>query len=388
MIILYVANDQVGPLLEDLSSIPQAQITLDPHEVLIMIPPDDKVADSIAQVKQLSPIEVWLHGLQSIGSWKSYIGYVIAAGIVAWIGLFTNTIYLLVAAMLIAPFGGPVMNASLAVASGDADLMRRSILRYAVGLIVLMLTSFLVSVVLQQERVTNLMMDVGQISAVAALLPTVTGAVGAMNLMEPERNSLVPGTAVGSLVAASLAPPAGVAGMAASLQQWTLMTNACFLLVMQLVFITLSGALVFRFYGGINSEGSRFQRGRSTVFRIALAAALLAGIGLLFLQFRASPSLQRSSRAQRAVAQAEQVVDSSELARFVSAEFRFTEPNKEPGEILLGSLFVQRMPAVLLPDEEIEAILVREIQANLLESEFDVTPLLTIFVLEAPEQGP
>jgi hypothetical protein len=87
------------------------------------------------------------------------------------------------------------------------------------------------------------------------------------------------------------------------------------------------------------------------------------------------------------VAQAEQVVDSSELARFVSAEFRFTEPNKEPGEILLGSLFVQRMPAVLLPDEEIEAILVREIQANLLESEFDVTPLLTIFVLEAPEQG-
>jgi uncharacterized hydrophobic protein (TIGR00271 family) len=243
MIILYVANDQVGPLLEDLNSIPQAQITLDPHEVLIMIPPDDKVADSIAQVKQLSPIEVWLHGLQSIGSWKSYIGYVIAAGIVAWIGLFTNTIYLLVAAMLIAPFGGPVMNASLAVASGDADLMRRSILRYAVGLIVLMLISFLVSVVLQQERVTNLMMDVGQISAVAALLPTVTGAVGAMNLMEPERNSLVPGTAVGSLVAASLAPPAGVAGMAASLQQWTLMTNACFLLVMQLVFITLSGAL-------------------------------------------------------------------------------------------------------------------------------------------------
>lgn len=386
--ILHVANHHVGPLLDALSTLPHGQITLDPHEKLTMQPPDTQVADSIAQVEQRSPIEVWLNGLQSIGSWKSFLGYAIAAGIVVWIGLFTNTIYLLVAAMLIAPFGGPAMNASLATASGDRDLLRRSVLRYGVGLLALMATTLAVSFVLQLDRVTNLMMDVGQLSAVAALLPVVTGAVGAMNLVEPERNSLVPGTAVGLLVAASLAPPAGVAGMAIALQQWTLVLNVLLVLALQLVFINLSGALVFRFYGGLTPEGSRYQRGQRRVFWASLGLSALACMGLLAVQFWQTPDFQRSTRAQRATAEAETIVEESALADFVTANFRFTEPARGAEEVLLGTLYVQRRPGVLLPDAEIEAILVREIQGTLLEEGFAVTPLLSISVLEAPEQEP
>jgi uncharacterized membrane protein len=217
---------------------------------------------------------------------------------------------------------------------------------------------------------------------VAALLPVVTGAVGALNLVEPERSSLVPGTAVGLLVAASLAPPAGVAGMAAALQNWSLVLNALFVLALQLVMINLSGALVFRFYGGLTPEGSRYQRGKHAIFIASLGVSSLVAAGLIWFQFSTTPDLQRTTRAQRAVSEAEQVVDESELASFVSAQFRFTEPTASPGEILLGDLYVQRQAGVLLPDEQIEEELVRQIQQRLLDQGFNVTPLLSISVLE------
>jgi uncharacterized membrane protein len=267
-------------------------------------------------------------------------------------------------------------------------LLQQSVLRYAAGLVTLMLTTFLLSLGLQQDLVTTVMMEVGQLSTVAALLPVVTGAIGAMNLIEPERNSLVPGTAVGLLVAASLAPPAGVAGMALALQQWTLVTNALFVLALQLVFINFAGAMIFRFYGGLTAQGSRYQRGRRFIFTLSMVVSLIAGAGLLWFQLQNTPALQRSSRAQRAVAEAEQVLEESELATFVSAEFRFTEPTKQAGETLLGTLYVQRRPDVFLPDEAIETELVQEIQQSLLDEGFDVTPLVSISVLETPAQVP
>jgi len=52
--------------------------------------------------------------------------------------------------------------------------------------------------------------DVSEISSVGALLPLVAGAAGALNQMQAQSNSLVSGTAVGLLVAAALAPPAGL----------------------------------------------------------------------------------------------------------------------------------------------------------------------------------
>ena len=383
VVILHIPNRAVGGLLDDLSVIPEGQITLDPHEILTMQPPDEQVADSIAEISRRSPIEVWLNGLQSIGSWKSFISYALAAGLVVWIALFTNTIYLLVAAMLIAPFGGPAMNASLASASGDGSLLRSSVVRYGAGLIVLILTTFVVSLVMQLEQVTSLMLDVGQLSAVAVLLPVVTGAIGALNLVESERSSLVPGTAVGLLVAASLAPPAGVAGMTLALQNWAMVWRALFVLALQLVMINLSGALVFRYYGGLTPEGSRYQRGKSAIFTISLAVSFLVGAGLLWVQFQNTPELQRSTRAQRAVSIAQQVINESELASYVAAEFRYTEPMQQSEEILLGTLYVQRGNNVSANDDEIEEQLIHQIRQALQQNGFKGTKLLTITVLEA-----
>jgi uncharacterized membrane protein len=137
---------------------------------------------------------------QSVGSWKGFLGYAAVAGFVVWIGLYTNTTYLLVAAMLIAPFAGPAMNVAIATARGDRQLLWRSIVRYFAALAVTIAVAAALSLILRQDIATSLMIERSQISSVAVLLPLAAGAAGALNLVQSDRSSLVSGAATGMYV--------------------------------------------------------------------------------------------------------------------------------------------------------------------------------------------
>ena len=206
--------------------LPDLSFTLLPTGVMALHPPANAAAEQVTKVEERSPIEIFLSGLQSTGSWKGFLSYAALAGVIVWIGLYTNTIYLLVAAMLLAPFAGPAMNTALATARGDLQLLRQSILRYFAALSVTIAVTALLSWMLQQQYATNLMLDGSQISSVAVLIPLAAGAAGALSLIQSDRSSLVSGAATGMLVAASLAPPAGIVGMGAAIGRWDLVVRA------------------------------------------------------------------------------------------------------------------------------------------------------------------
>ena len=386
MVFINVSNHKVGPLLESLGDVPETHITLIPIGVMTMTPPKSQVAQKIKNVHPRSPIEIWLSGLQSIGSWLGFLGYTVAASVVVWIGMFTNTIFLLVAAMLIAPFAGPAMNVAIATARGDKTLLWRNLLRYFTALALTIVITAALSLLLQLQVATSMMVDTSQISSVTVLLPLVAGAAGALNLVEADRNSLVSGTAVGLLVAAALAPPAGLIGMASALQRWDMVQSGIFLLLLQLLGINLAGSLVFRAYG-LKPAGSRYQHGRPAVsyLSIGLSAALL--LAMLGWQFYTSPDLQRSSRSQHAASVVQDVVARSELVQLVETDLRFTRPSLPRQNALLGVVYVQRQPGVDLPDEQIRQQLTRSIQQEILAQGFNVTPLIDVNVLEPPPSG-
>lgn len=191
--IVHVSNSKVEGLLEELQSLPKLRVTLIPSGVMPLQPPAEEAPQQVTNVEPRSPIEIFLAGLQSVGSWKGFLGYAAAAGVVVWIGLFTNTNYLLVAAMLIAPFAGPAMNVAIATARGDITLLKRSLLRYFAALGVAIAIAWALSLILQQQVVTELMLATNTVSAVAVLIPLVSGAAGALNLVQSERSSLVSG---------------------------------------------------------------------------------------------------------------------------------------------------------------------------------------------------
>ncbi len=383
LVLVHVSNRAVEGLLHALQELPELNVTLIPRGVITLQPPSEEAPQQVTDVEARSPIEIFLGGLQSVGSWKGFLGYAAAAGVVVWIGLFTNTIYLLTAAMLIAPFAGPAMNVAIATARGDRVLLGRGLARYFAALAVTIAVAWALSMLMQQRVATEQMVQRSQVSTVAVLLPLVAGAAGALNLTQSERSSLVSGAATGMLVAASLAPPAGIIGMASALGEWNMAVSGVFLLLLQLVGINLSGALVFRAFG-LSARGARYSRGEAWVFPATLMVTVGALASLLFWQFSTSPDLQRPTIAQRAAAEIQQVVNGSELAELVEADVRFTRADIRGQNTLLGTVYVQRRATTDMSSEALRDQLTRMIQQRLLAQNVNVTPLIDVSVLEAP----
>ena len=381
--IAHISNRKIEGLLEELESLPQLRVTLIPQGVMALQPPPEKAPQQVTNVELRSPIEIFLAGLQSVGSWKGFLGYAAAAGVVVWIGLYTNTSYLLVAAMLIAPFAGPAMNLAIATARGDITLLKRSLIRYFSALLVTILVALALSLILRQEIPTNQMVQTSELSSVALLLPLAAGAAGALNLVQSQRSSLVSGASVGMLVAASLAPPAGLVGMAIAIGRWDMATSGLFVLLLQLGGINLTATLLFRVFG-LSTRGARYRRGKKWVFAATLAVTVVTLVGLLAWQLSNPPDFQRSTRARRATAEIQQVIEASGTTQLVEANIRFTRSKIQGQNTLLGVVYVQRQPGVTASSQEIRNTLTRQIQTRLLKQGFNVTPLIDVNVLEAP----
>jgi uncharacterized hydrophobic protein (TIGR00271 family) len=302
---------------------------------------------------------------------------------VVWIGLYTDTIYLLVAAMLIAPFAGPAMNLAIGTATGDQRLIWRNLARYFSSLVLMILATAILSLMLGQRVATVTMVDTSKISSYALLLPLIAGAAGALNLSQPENNSLVTGTATGLLIAASLAPPAGLIGMSTAIQRYDMAVNGVFVLLLQLVGINLAGSLVFRLYG-LKDKAIRYEPGGPVLFYVSLAVSAVGVAALLAWQFSSSPEFQRSTRSQQAVGEVQEVVNDSNLADLIEANLRFTRPATDSPETLLGVVYVQRKAEVDLPGDVIRQELTQSIQRAIQEQGFDVVPLIDVSVLEPP----
>ena len=379
-----IPNRRVGDLLEELEKeVPLAEISLLPSAMLSLQLPTDDIPQSLQEVQPRSSIEVFLQGVQSIGSWPSFLTYAAIAGVIVWIGLYTNSVFLLVAAMLIAPFGGPAMNVAIASARGDSRLLKRSLARYFAALAVIVVVTWLLSMAFGQTIATQQMISTSEISATAALLPLAGGVAGALQLMQSERSSLVSGTAIGMLVAAALAPPAGMIGMAIAIHRPEMITSGVFLLLLQLVAINIACALVFRLYG-LNSRGAIYARGQRGLFPTALGLSAVALALLLFWQFSSTPDLLRSSRAQKATDIIQTVVKNDPDISLVETNVRFSQADIPGQNTLLSDIYVQPKNGQSLSSESVSRRLSSQIQTELLESGFNVTPLVNVTLVEPP----
>jgi hypothetical protein len=124
LVILHTSNGRVNDLLTDLRDIEDTKVTLIPQDVLLFTPPYNETTDEVIDLDRRSPLEVYLDGLRALGSWESYLSYAVAAAVVVWIAFYTSSFVPLIAAVLIAPFGGPAMNVALATTRGDSMLLR------------------------------------------------------------------------------------------------------------------------------------------------------------------------------------------------------------------------------------------------------------------------
>ncbi|MBW3569973.1 MAG: DUF389 domain-containing protein [Gemmatimonadetes bacterium] len=387
MVLVHLANERVGPFADELEALPDVHLSLLDAGALALRPPTDEVAGQTRDVTPRSPFEVYLAGLQSIGSWKGFLGYAGIAGVVVWIGLVTDTAALMVGAMLIAPFASPAVNAALATARGDGRLLAHALARYGTALSFTIGVAALLTLIFRQTLPTDQMVRVANVSPAAFLLPLAAGAAGALTLCQSQRGSLVSGAGAGLLVAASLAPPAGVVGISAVLGRWDLAASAGFLLVLQLVGIDLAGAVVFRLFG-VGPQGRRYPHGHAWAARIAGVVIGAAFAGLLALQFATPrPTLVRAGLEERARSAAVTALRQDPEVRVLDVWARFPRPDHAAHHPLLLRVAVERRDgaAAVQGVRERTAMRVADAVAARLPR---VTPLVDVTVLERPSSQP
>lgn len=292
---VFLPNQKVNDFLKRIDEYEEPEVNLIPRGVISMYPPASEAPDQVADVQPKSSLEIYLGGIQSVGSIFGLISYSFVAGVIVWIGLFTTVSYLLVAAMLVAPFAGPAMNAALGTAAGKKGLLKSSLGRYGLAILTGIVASFLMTLLFPLKTLTPLMEQVSQVSKFAVLLPLVSGFAGALNICQSERDSLVSGAAVGILVAASLAPPVGLVGAGLYMMDWQVVLSSLFRILLQLLGIHIAATLVFYFYGKVSPRGVRFLKG-SKKLGIITTGVVILGIGaMMFWQFSQPPFLRKAS---------------------------------------------------------------------------------------------
>ena len=386
-VIAYIENNAVGEVLAELESFEDLEVVLFPDEVIPFEPPISEAVQELRDIAPRSPVEIYLNALQSIGRWPSFLGYAAIGAAIVWSGFFTNTVYLIIASMLISPFAGPAMNVALASAAGDRTLLGRSVLRYLAALAVTSLVTGGLSLLLSQNTVTGLMQGVSEVSAVAALLPLSAGAVAALTLVQSEGSNLISAAATGIAVAASLAPPAGLIGMSIAIGRWDILDNALFVLGLQLIGINLTGAAVFRLYG-VTPDLVRLRQGKARTFYLSLAVSLIALIGLVAWQFSGPLRLQRSSEETRTAQVVEEAVADMGFAELVHVETRFRGHDSSEQRELLVITYVRPTEETTLTIEEIKSYARNQIEHALLDVEGTIVPLVEVNVVEAPARVP
>lgn len=386
VVVFSLPNDNVGGVLDDLESVDGLRATFAPSGVIAIAPPAKEAPDEAVRVRHRSPIEIYLSSLQSIGSWRGMLAYAALAGAVTWIGLVTNTVYLLVGAMLIAPFAGPAVTAAIGTARGDLSVVGRSLARYGAGIGVTVLTSLALTLFSGIDVMPQLAVDVGEVSAYAILLALAAGVAGGVHLSSSERDSLVSGAGVGLLVAASLAPPAGVVGVAIALGDVGRLQGVLFLLALQLVGINFAGALTFRLYG-LKPSGPRYPAGTQRAAVAVAAASALMLAALAAAQFASPVALERASVERRAIDDAAAAVAESGLGTLVDVSARFARSTASDQHRLLVVAFVEVAPGAGASEDAVRERLETAITQRLLSAHEGVTPLVSVTVLEPPRNA-
>lgn len=361
---IFLPNQMVNDFLKHLDEFEKPEINLIPRGVITLYPPASDAPDQVADVQPKSSLEIYLGGIQSVGSIKGLIGYSIAAGIIVWIGLYTTSVFLLIAAMLVAPFAGPAMNAALATAAGKKDLLKSSLERYVLAIGTGILVSFLMTVLFPLKTLTPIIVEISQVSKVAILLPLVSGFAGAINIVQSERDSLVSGAAVGILVAAALAPPVGLIGAGLYMADWEIVWSSVFRVVLQLLGIHIAATLVFYFYGKVTPGGVRFLQGSKKMTWFASGFVILAIGVMMFWQFSQPPFLRKASMNTELTELLASELEKLENIEVISKEVSFTQTKIE------GKSTVRYDVTVLpkndkLPEADLKSAIIDHLKKNI-----------------------
>jgi uncharacterized hydrophobic protein (TIGR00271 family) len=211
-------------------------------------------------------------------SWIYYL-MLLTAGLIALLGLLTNSVAVVIGAMLISPLMTPIISSSLALTIGDLHLARRAFRTIAVSVFLTILVCALVTLISPLKEPTAEIMARVRPNIYDLFVAVLSGIVGAVALCT-KRNYLI--TATGVAVATAVIPPLSVVGYGLGTGQVILALGGFLLFFTNFVAIVLTSDLVFFVMGFRTSYVETIQYSPRRRLLIIAGLLLLISIPLVY----------------------------------------------------------------------------------------------------------
>jgi len=163
---------------------------------------------------------------------------------VASIGLNVESTAVVIGAMLISPLMGPILGIGLSLGINDIETFRRSLVNFAVMIIISLITSSLFFSIPIFQTVTKEI----QARTSPDLRDVFIAIFGGLALIVAlSRRKEQTNTVAGVAIATALMPPLCTAGFGIATGRWSFFLGAMYLFVINTVFIALATFIIVRF---------------------------------------------------------------------------------------------------------------------------------------------
>lgn len=211
---------------------------------------------------------------ESIRSGVSFKGsqllILIFAIFIASLGLNTDSIPVIIGAMLISPLMGPIIGMGLGIGIRDFTLLKRSLKNITAAIIGSLLTSALYFLISPQYEGSSQLLARTSPSIYDVLIALFGGAAGILSIAAKNKGQVMPGVAI----ATSLMPPLCTAGYGLATLQMKFFLGAFYLFFTNMMFIFVAswiGVKVFGFKNVVYQDAARARKVKTIVYIIVTA---------------------------------------------------------------------------------------------------------------------
>jgi uncharacterized hydrophobic protein (TIGR00271 family) len=199
-----------------------------------------------------------------------YLVLMVLSTMLATVGLYLNSASVIIGAMLLAPLMAPIVSLAMGILRGDIGLFNNSIVKIAVGILIALLSSALITLLFPHKPLTEEMLARLNPTLLDLAVAIISGIAAAYSKSFKEIIQSLAGVAI----AVALVPPLAVAGIGIGRWDFQFFYQAFLLFSTNLVGIIIAATFTFRVLGFSAAVRSRRSLGVVFIFLVLISIPL------------------------------------------------------------------------------------------------------------------
>jgi len=199
-----------------------------------------------------------------------YLVLMVLSTMLATVGLYLNSVSVIIGAMLLAPLMVPIVSLSMGILRGNIGLLNNSIVKIVFGILIALLSSALITFLFPHKPLTDEMLARLNPTLLDLAVAIISGIAAAYSKSFKEIIQSLAGVAI----AVALVPPLAVAGIGIGRWDFQFFYQAFLLFSTNLVGIIISATFTFRVLGYSAAVRSRRSLGVVFIFLVLISIPL------------------------------------------------------------------------------------------------------------------